>query len=158
MGWAAAIYKHANKSHLTAITRSTTSAPLRWLESEGHIKGRVLDFGSGKGFDAEYLGCAQFDPYYYPVMQEGKFDTILCTYVYNVLPKEEWYGLTLQILDKLRKDGTGYVSVRNDQKNLRGITTKGTYQTNVDIPYPILTKNSSFKIFQVFKCRSITSR
>ena len=139
-----------DKSYLTAIARTTPSAPVRWLQTEGHLKGRVLDFGSGKGFDAEYLGCAQFDPYYHPEAPTGKFDTVLCTYVFNVLPKEEEWGVLCGILDKLRDGGSAYVTVRNDQRLLNGYTSRGTYQRDVDLPYPIIEKNGGFKIFHVF--------
>ena len=138
-----------DKSHLTAIARTAPSAPLRWLESEGHLKGRVLDFGCGRGSDADWLQCDRYDPHYHPYLPTGKYDTVLCTYVFNVLPKEEEYRLLTQILDLLRKDGTAYVSVRNDLKR-EGYTSRGTYQRFVDLPYPIIKKTAGFTIFQVF--------
>jgi hypothetical protein len=141
--------RSSNQSWRTAIARTAPSAPLSWLVKEGHVMGEVLDFGSGRGFDADYLQCDRYDPHYHPYLPTGKYDTVLCTYVFNVLPKEKEFGLLTQILDLLRKDGTAYVTVRNDLKR-EGYTSRGTYQRFVDLPYPIIKKTAGFTIFQVF--------
>jgi 2-polyprenyl-3-methyl-5-hydroxy-6-metoxy-1,4-benzoquinol methylase len=54
------------------------------------FKGRILDYGCGFGFDTEDLKQKGFDiigydNYYRPSFPEGKFDTIICNYVLNVL-------------------------------------------------------------------------
>jgi len=44
-----------NHPYLTAIKRSRLSAPARYLLQHGLLKGRILDFGCGLGFDTDEL-------------------------------------------------------------------------------------------------------
>ena len=83
-----------NHPYLTAIRQTTLSAPTRYLLQHGMLKGRILDFGCGFGFDADELKCQGYDiigyDYYYrPEYPDGKFDTILCNYVLDVL-EPQW--------------------------------------------------------------------
>ncbi len=75
-----------NYSHRTAITRKEPSGPILFLAHRGMLRGRTLDYGCGKGFDPDAFNMEKFDPYFYPDMPEGTFDTIVCTYVLNVIP------------------------------------------------------------------------
>lgn len=100
----------------TAITRKKPSVPTRYLIEQGLIKGRTLDFGCGRGFDAQYLECESYDPNYQPNMPEGEFDTIICNYVLNVVDKGVEFEILRQIWNKLKVGGTAYISVRRDQK------------------------------------------
>ena len=45
-----------NHPYLTAIRRTRLSAPARYLLQHGLLKGRILDFGCGLGFDTDELG------------------------------------------------------------------------------------------------------
>ena len=79
-----------NHPYLTAIRRTRLSAPARYLLQHGLLKGRILDFGCGLGFDTDELRRQEldvtgYDCYYRPEYPEGKFDTIMCIYVLNVL-------------------------------------------------------------------------
>lgn len=98
----------------TAITRIKASVPTRWLIENDLIRGRVLDYGCGRGKDAEVLDCEKFDPYYAPDMPKGKFDTIVCNYVLNVVTIEEENEIINDIKKRLRKNGNAYISVRRD--------------------------------------------
>lgn len=76
----------------TALHRKGPSAPLLLLLEQHAVIGRVLDYGCGHGADVEYLKSLSFpavgyDPKWAPVLPTGRFDTVLCTYVLNVLPK-----------------------------------------------------------------------
>jgi hypothetical protein len=118
-----------DQSYKSAIRRNDISAPLKWLEKhwiaeyglEGSIKdaarkmgNRILDYGSGRGEDATYLGAEEYDPFYYPFEPEGKFEIILCTYVLNVVDREERAKI-LTKLDELAAPGcVRYVTVRRD--------------------------------------------
>ena len=53
-----------NKSHLTAIARIKQSRPARWLFTNGYFnKGTdSLDYGSGRGYDAEEYTMETYDP------------------------------------------------------------------------------------------------
>lgn len=44
-----------NHPYLTAIKRTDISVPTRYLLKNGLLKGRILDFGCGFGFDTDEL-------------------------------------------------------------------------------------------------------
>ena len=55
---------------------------------EGHlIRGRVLDYGCGLGFDADQQGWEAYDPYYRPGQPAGPYDTILVNHVASILTR-----------------------------------------------------------------------
>lgn len=59
----------------------------------------------------------------------GVFDTILCTYVLNVIP--EYFDRALvveQALGYLKQGGWLYVSIRAKRSELQGYTSRGTWQ------------------------------
>lgn len=123
------------KAHLTAISRKTLSAPMRWLNSLALIPtgSKSLDYGCGRGFDADQLGMAKFDPHYFPETPTDNNDVVTCNYVLNVIPEADERGRVLDTLQLLarNKGGTVYVSVRNDKKALKGWTSKGTWQGDI---------------------------
>lgn len=118
-----------NNNYKTAIKRGGPSAPVKWLErkwqsllstkttlKEHGLEGgyRILDYGSGRGEDADYLGAEEYDPHWYPQEPEGKFVLIFCTYVLNVVEREERARI-LHRLDELAAPSSCiYVTVRRD--------------------------------------------
>lgn len=65
-----------NHPYLTAIKRSRLSAPARYLLKHDLLKGRILDFGCGLGFDTDELrrqghDITGYDCYYRPEYPEG---------------------------------------------------------------------------------------
>lgn len=100
----------------TAITRKKPSVPTRYLTENDLLKGRILDFGCGRGFDSQYLGCESYDPNFQSNMPEGQFDTIICNYVLNVVDEGVEYQVLREIWNKLKIGGTAYISVRRDSK------------------------------------------
>lgn len=144
---------HNPNSHLTVKERSQVSFPLRFLLQSNLIRGRVLDFGCGLGTDVAYLrkqgfDVTGFDPYYFPEIPQGKFDTILCLYVLNVLLPEEQAHVLMAVSELLKPEGHAYFAVRRDvQKNGFRFHVKhgvNVYQCNVRLPYRsiFLTKNA----------------
>jgi hypothetical protein len=124
-----------NKAHLTAISRRTLSAPMRHLNSLALIPqtSKSLDYGCGRGFDADQLGMDKFDPYHFPQATSPAYDVVTCNYVLNVIESEaERSDVITKLLGNTRCGGVIYVSVRNDLKALNGITSKGTWQGNID--------------------------
>jgi hypothetical protein len=71
----------------TALNRDKPSQAAEVLVARGLVKGRVLDYGCGFGFDANQFGWESYDPYYQPREPEGQFDTIVCTLVLNALSR-----------------------------------------------------------------------
>lgn len=77
----------SNKAHLTAISRKSPSAPMMYLAKMGLLKGKMLDYGCGRGYDADAFGMAKYDPFWFKCDDfcAGEFDTITCNYVLNVI-------------------------------------------------------------------------
>ena len=141
------------QSYKTAMSRKGASAPLKFLYSKNMISGTVLDYGCGKGSDAKHLidsgfDAKGYDPYWNPIdIDNQKFDTILCTYVFNVLDYEEEELLLSSIKNHLKDDGQAYITVRRDVKK-DGYTSRG-FQRNVNLNLPIVKENSGFCIYKL---------
>jgi len=135
-----------NTPHKTAISRKSPSVPMRYIAKLNLLSGRTLDFGCGKGFDAKYFKMEAYDPYFKPEKPTGKFDTITCNYVLNVVDKEKEKEILSQIKSLLSDQGIAYITVRRDIKK-EGFTSKGTYQRNVILDLPILKETSTYCIY-----------
>jgi len=123
-----------NNSHLTAITRKKLSLPIRerLLEELSNPCMRRLDYGCGKGFDANALGMFKYDPYYAPDEPQGTFDYIYCGYVLNVLNPRQGQAVIDHIQSLLNRGGRAFIVVRRDLKK-EGITKANTYQRTVKL-------------------------
>ena len=138
-----------DKSYKTAITRTKPSAPTKWLKKNGYLRGKILDYGCGKGFDCTWLECDGYDPYYKPETPTGKYDTILCNYVLNVISSCEVRQQVLDIIQNLLAlDGTAYVAVRRGS-GLNGYTKICTYQTTIKLKLPVFHETSSYAIYEM---------
>lgn len=89
-------------SHLTAIERTNLSFPAKFLLANNQLQGKILDFGCGLGNDVKLLqqkgfDITGYDPYYFPLFPNHKFDTILCFYVLNVLFSEEQANILMEV-------------------------------------------------------------
>lgn len=104
----------------TAITRGGPSAPAKTLHRKKLIRGKVLDYGSGRGEDAKWLRAQGFkvtayDPYHGPKKKPaGAYDTILVTYVLNVLPAKLQTELVRSVCKLLAPGGRAYLTARTD--------------------------------------------
>ncbi len=132
-----------NKSWLTAKGRTLISRPMSYLHSMGLLKGRVLDYGCGFGQDARRLknlgvNIHSYDPHLHPDLARGKFNTITCNYVLNVIDEHERLTVLAHIRTLLRKNGVAYITVRRDIK-ADYVTKKGTHQYLVFLPAPVQT-------------------
>ena len=132
--------------HRTAIQRGSLSAPARWLLNHGKLKGRILDYGCGRGDILPYYSplVIEYDPHYTKELPHGKFDTIYCGYVANIiLSKSERDKMLAHASSYLAPGGNLYVAVRRD------IPRKGTAtQAWVELTWPILTENSRYAIYR----------
>jgi len=133
--------KNPDKSYLTATSRKTMSCPCRWLVNHDLLIGQVLDYGCGRGDDVRLLLeqkniCVDhFDPYYFNYPLIGKYDTIFCIYVLNVIPESDTRRQVIQNIQDLLRDenSKAYIAVRNDRKCLTGYTKRGTFQGYVTL-------------------------
>lgn len=139
------------QSYNTAISRKIASVPLRYLEDKGYLRGSVLDYGCGKSTDFRHLKKAgyiaeAYDPYWRPTDLTGMaFDTVLCTYVLNVVNTEAEDEILRSIESLLRKGGRAFITVRRDVKR-EGKTTRG-FQRNVSLNLNVVKENSSYCIY-----------
>lgn len=143
-----------NHPYLTAIKRTDFSVPTRYLMQHNLLRDKILDFGCGFGFDTDELKKLGFDiigyDYYYrPDFPEGKFDTIFCNYVQNVLEPYAQAEVLMNVANQLSPKGTAYFAVRRDLTEegfrLHAIHKQYTYQCNVKLPYKSLVANKSYE-------------
>ena len=147
--------KEEDRSYISAITRTKPSAPCRYLHSENLLKGRILDYGCGKGMDTHFLkeegfDVEKYDLHHHPNLPEGKFDTIMCNYVFNVLDKKNRDEVFNKIEEYLNEGGLIYISVRNDLKQ-EVTKRKGYNQYRVNLPenrFDLIKKTPLFKMFK----------
>ena len=150
-----------DQQHKTAICRTALSAPMRWLEANGKLEGDVLDYGCGRGFDLQHAhpepgGTIRgWDPYWWPVhtVLGLTYDTIVCTYVLNVIKGlDERSDVLARIMQLLNPGGTAYITVRDDKKNLTGEKKGGTWQGKVDLCLDIQHKVSGqYTMYRITK-------
>ena len=150
--------KHENTyNHLTAKEREKLSFPARILLNKNLILGKTLDFGCGFGKDVELLKpngieIHGYDKHYFPKYPTGKFDTILCFYVLNVLLPEEQSNVLIEISRLLKPSGKAYFAVRRDIKyegfRTHKIHQKPTYQCIVKLGYKSIFKNENVEIYE----------
>jgi len=153
-----------DKSHLTAIPRTKPSAPMRWLVSQNMLPTscRTLDYGCGKGFDAEYYDLDKYDPCYYPENPKGRYDLITCNYVLNTIPNCFDRRCVLTRIDSLlHESGWAFITVRADKKSLVGKTQRGTWQGWIELDLTVVQATSHYRIYKMFRGESnctITAR
>jgi 2-polyprenyl-3-methyl-5-hydroxy-6-metoxy-1,4-benzoquinol methylase len=109
------------KPYQTAISRKQMSKPMTWLHNEGHLHGRILDYGCGHGRDVEELAMLYdiqgWDPHWrnhhFPLMK--RYDVVTCIYVLNVVSKEVETQIISSVRSLLKPGGTAYFAVRRDR-------------------------------------------
>jgi ATP adenylyltransferase len=138
----------------TAISRNKPARPILLLSELGLLRGQKLDYGCGKGIDAETFKMSKFDPYFFPIELKryfGAYDTVTCQYVLNVLPKKNEKEILTNIQNLLSDNGNAYITVRRDILK-EGLTTKKTFQRNVILDLPILHEEKGrFCIYHLTK-------
>lgn len=144
-------------SHLTAISRTNLPVPVRWLLGQGMIHGDVLDYGCGKcqtlnetwSKSPGIQKIHSYDPHYQPVMPEGLFDVILCTYVLCTVKEEDQNYILWDIQRRLKGNGVGFISVRNDEpKQGWGYSSRNTFQRQVILSFLYqLRETSQYRIY-----------
>ena len=142
----------SSKGHLTAIKRKSLSLPCCYLRDEAKLSDPILDYGCGRGFDADALFAEKYDPHYFPTRPVGQFNTIYCNYVLNVIEDaENRYRVIADIYSLLAPKGVAYISVRNDRKRLNGLTAKGTWQGYVELDLPVEKKCAGYVMYRLTK-------
>lgn len=150
--------KKENKySHLTAIERNYLSFPANYLLNHNLLKGNVLDFGCGFGNDVKLLtekgiNIIGYDPHYFPIYPQKKFDTIICFYVLNVLFSQDQSLVISDISQLLNPGGKAYFAVRRDLKRegfrQHYVHKKPTYQCLVNLPFKSIYLDEQREIYK----------
>ena len=102
----------------TAMARTGPSAPAQHLPAHAPqlLRGRLLDFGSGRGADAKALRATPYDPHHPDAAVRkrptGTFDTVLGIYVLNVLPKAERHAALRESAAYVKRGGHLVLAVR----------------------------------------------
>ena len=144
-------------SHLTAIDRIKLSSPVQFLLNQNLLTGRILDFGCGLGNDVKFLqqkgfDITGYDPYYANIYPEGKFDSIVCCYVLNVLMPDVQADVLMNIAHLLKPGGKAYYAVRRDLKKEgfreHYVHKKPTYQCTVKLPFKSIQLNEYCEIYE----------
>jgi hypothetical protein len=134
-----------NKSYRSAIKRKKISSPLRYLISNSLIKGKVLDYGCGRGDDAAVMSFDKYDPHYFPKYPSRKYQTIICSFVLNILSARDQRIVINQLRDLLKKDGKCYVTVRRDIKKQYKVLDY--MQRLVHLKLPSVYRGSDYEVY-----------
>jgi ATP adenylyltransferase len=132
-------------SKYTAPVRIKPSRAALVLEQKGLLVGEMLDFGCGRGFDADRYGMDKYDPNWgYPDLPEKQYDTISCHWVLNVVSENEQNIILRKIKNLLKPSGTAYLTVRRDIK--KDYLVRDYIQRVVRLPLRSI-KSSDFEIY-----------
>jgi hypothetical protein len=94
-----------------AIKRKNPSKASILYKQLNLLKGRILDYGCGYGFDAEVNNWESYDPYYNDIKIEGLFDTIVCTNVLSAVSSKIRKEIIENIRDLLNDNGNAYFAI-----------------------------------------------
>lgn len=141
---------HGIESWRTATSRTEPSKPARYLKENGLLIGRLLDYGCGRGRDVEAFRMAGYDPHWRPdssVLLSGRYHTITCTYVLNVVHEDLQPLIINDVMKLLAPGGKAYFTVRRDIL-VRQMPTKTTLQRPVYLDLPVVLSDSKLCIYE----------
>jgi len=141
-------------SEKSAISRSVLSAPARYIEKH-HFwdeQTAILDYGCGKGADANHLDTARYDPFYFPNPTSSKYYIILCTYVLNVVDEPTQVNILKDIQNLLYPGGIAFISIRRDiPKGVTEIKGKEYSQRYVTLDATTYHKTNNYETYIITK-------
>lgn len=132
-----------------AIKRTSPSRAASFLADK--VKGRVLDYGCGWGFDADHYGWDGYDPYYRPKKLEGLYNTITCTNVINALTRNNRAKVISKIQELLTEDGIAYLSVPRNVPVTGKLGIHHSLQNYVVLTLPSIFCDTEFEIYKLEK-------
>jgi hypothetical protein len=133
----------------TAVKRDKQSRAAELLTGLALVKGRVLDYGCGFGFDADHCGWDAYDPYYRPRDPEGPYDTILCTLVLNVLSRARRARVLAHIQSLLTHDGHAYLAVSRNVPVTGKLGIHHSLQNYVVLTLPLVFADEKLAIYDL---------
>jgi len=132
-----------------AIRRETVSKTAQFLHDQGLLRGRILDYGCGFGFDADHFGWEAFDPHYRQKLPAGVFDTIICNHVANMLTRSSRQDLFITLQSLLAPRGKAYVSVSQKIPATGKIAMRKRIQNYVVLTLPSLFRDDELEIYRL---------
>lgn len=132
----------------TSMSRNRLSAPAQWLHDNGYLRGKILDYGCGRGDLRKFLHplIDEWDPYWTPDTSYesllDQYDTVVMTYVLNVLDRTQWKRVIKKAMACLRARGKLYIAVRRDYQHMGD----GQYAVNLDLPV-VMERKGRFCIY-----------
>ena len=139
----------------TAVRRTKPSRAAEILASRGLVKGRVLDYGCGYGFDADHFGWDGYDPYYRPAEPQGSYDTIVCSLVLNALSRNNRAKVLARIRELLADDGHAYLAVARDLPVTGKLGIHHSLQNYVVLTLPSVFADETLEIYDMTKASRI---
>ena len=141
---------------ITAIARNMPSVPARWLSANNLLKGKCLDYGSGRGQDALTYNMDEYDPQFQPKFPTELYDAVTCTYVLNVVPYWIQEDIIKKVTALLNEGGTAYFSVRRDipREGIQGNNLKDYYRqyyVTLLLPCVGIREISTYAIYKLEK-------
>ena len=135
------------------IVRKKESAPCRWLFDKGKIGSTsvVVDYGCGYGEDVKFLKAQGVDTTGYDPYVQGhdihiddlKFNTVLCTFVFNTLGTKLAHDALRAALEARFEHCDIYITVRNDLR--KEDADKWTYFKEDDIYLTATTRQRFYR-------------
>ena len=141
-----------------AIRRGTVSKTARFLDENRLLRGRVLDYGCGFGFDADHFGWEAYDPHYRQKLPEGLFDTIVCNHVANMLTRDSRQKLFRALQALLAPQGKAYVSVSRKIPRSGKIAMRKRIQNYVLLTLPSVYRDGELEIYRLEPGRPFEDR
>lgn len=132
-----------------AIRRETVSKTAQFLAERGLLRGRILDYGCGFGFDADHFGWEAYDPHYRQQALEGVFDTIICNHVANILTRSSRHNLFRALVDLLAPQGKAYLSVSRKIPVVGKLAIRKRIQNYVVLTLPSLYRDGELEIYRL---------
>lgn len=141
-----------------AIDRGTISQTAQILVERRLIRGRVLDYGCGFGFDADHFGWEGYDPHYRQKLPTGPFDTVVCNHVANMLTRASRIELYRTLEGLLTPTGTAYLSVSRKIPVGGKIAMRKRLQNYVVLTLPSLFRDGDMELYKLTPGCTFTDR
>lgn len=134
-----------------AIRHSTVSFGAQWLVEHGHVFGRVLDFGSGFGSDADHFNWEAYDPHYRQRELSTDYDTVVCNHVLNMLTQKSRSEAIRRIQNLLSQCGTAFLIVPRNIPSEGKVALRKRIQNYVILSLPTVYVDGKLEIYQLRK-------
>jgi SAM-dependent methyltransferase len=135
----------------TAVKRDKPSQAAEVLTGLGCVKGRVLDYGCGFGFDADHFGWESYDPFHRPKAPAGQFDTVVCTLVLSALSRNHRARVIRRIRELLAPEGAAYLGVARNIPVTGKMGVHHSLQNYVVLTLPSVFVDGRLEIYRLRK-------